>query len=207
MKEKDLVALVADKDMEHALKGLLSRPQSLGIRKVSADVLVHPHHDPACARNRVAFLAQFSKQYRFGLLMFDHKGSGKEEIPYKKLQEALTEEFRRTAWSTRAKAVILAPELEVCVWADSPHVDEVMGWKGKTPSLRQWLFHLKFWTEEEIKPNQPKAAFRAALRESRTPRSSSLYLQIAKKASLRRCQDPSFLELKFILQNWFPKVQ
>lgn len=28
---KDLIALVADKNMEHALRGLLNRPQSLGI--------------------------------------------------------------------------------------------------------------------------------------------------------------------------------
>ena len=153
----------------------------------------------------MAFLSQFSKQYRFGLLMFDHKGSGKEKIPYKKLQEALTEKLRSTDWGTRAKTVILAPELEVWVWANSPHVDEAMGWKGKTPSLRQWLIQQDLWTEEEIKPNQPKAAFQSALRESLITRSSSLFLQIAKKASLRRCEDPSFLELKAILQNWFPK--
>ena len=54
MKKKDLVALVADKDdkdIEHALKGLLSRPQSLGIRKVTADVLVHPRHESGLCRN------------------------------------------------------------------------------------------------------------------------------------------------------------
>ncbi len=33
MNRKDLVVLAADKDMEYALKGLLSRPQALGIRK------------------------------------------------------------------------------------------------------------------------------------------------------------------------------
>lgn len=43
MSKKDLIVLVADKDMEHALKGLLARPAALGIRSVNADILVHPH--------------------------------------------------------------------------------------------------------------------------------------------------------------------
>ena len=35
MIKKDLIVLVADKDMEHALKGLLARPAALGIRSVT----------------------------------------------------------------------------------------------------------------------------------------------------------------------------
>ena len=46
MNQKDLVVLVADKDMEHALKGLLGRPRALGIREIEADIRVHPRHDP-----------------------------------------------------------------------------------------------------------------------------------------------------------------
>ena len=38
MNRKDLVVLAADKDMEYALKGLLSRPQALGIRKIEVDI-------------------------------------------------------------------------------------------------------------------------------------------------------------------------
>lgn len=36
----DLVLLVADKDMEYAMKGLLSRPAALGIRRVSCEIYV-----------------------------------------------------------------------------------------------------------------------------------------------------------------------
>ena len=81
MSGKDLVVLVADKDMEHALKGLLSRPQAMGIRPIAYDIYVHPQHDPACARRGVAFLSGFSAQYDRGLLLFDHEGSGRETTP------------------------------------------------------------------------------------------------------------------------------
>ena len=56
----------------------------------------------------------------------------------------------------------------------------------------------------EVKPARPKEAFEAALREARKPRSASLYQQIAERVSLRRCTDTAFLELKSILNNWFP---
>ena len=61
---KDLVILVADKDLEHAMKGLLSRPEALGIRAVETDIFVEPQHDPACARHGVEFISNFSRQYR-----------------------------------------------------------------------------------------------------------------------------------------------
>lgn len=46
-------------------------------------------------------------------------------------------------------------------------------------------------------------AFRAALREAQTPRSASLYEQIAKKVSLDKCSDTVFQEFKSVLQSWF----
>ena len=42
MNRKDLIVLAADKDMEHALKGLLSRPQALGIRTINSKTLRQP---------------------------------------------------------------------------------------------------------------------------------------------------------------------
>ena len=76
---KDLVVLVADRDMEQALKGLFGRPEALAIRSIETDILIHPRHDPACARQGVAFLSNLSERYHHGLLMFDHEGSGREQ--------------------------------------------------------------------------------------------------------------------------------
>ncbi len=38
----DLMVLVADKNIEFTIKGLLSRPQALGTREVSSRVVRHP---------------------------------------------------------------------------------------------------------------------------------------------------------------------
>jgi len=40
---KDLVVLVADKNIEFAVKGLLSRPRALGVRPITSDFFVHPY--------------------------------------------------------------------------------------------------------------------------------------------------------------------
>ena len=90
---KDLVVLVADKDMEYSLAGLLSRPLALGIRPISHDVFVHPDHDPGCALRGVTFLSNFAAQYRHGLILFDHEGSGRESAPARNLQESVNEDL------------------------------------------------------------------------------------------------------------------
>ena len=56
MTRRHLVVLAADKDMEHALRGLLSRHKSLPIRQIAFDIFVHPQHDAACATRGVPFL-------------------------------------------------------------------------------------------------------------------------------------------------------
>lgn len=203
---KDLVILAADKDLEFALRGILSRPEALGIRPVEAntDIFVEPEHDPACALRGVDFLDNLSGQYRYGLLIFDHEGSGKEATAPQELQKSLNAEFVSSTWGERARTIVLSPELEIWIWSDSPHVDEVVGWKNRNPKLRPWLIEQDYLQTGEVKPARPKEAFEAALREARKPRSASLYQQIAKRVSLRRCTDTAFIELKGILSNWFP---
>ena len=206
MSVKDLGVLVADKNMEYALKGLLSRPHSLNIRSIEADIIVHPQHDPACAIRGVEFLSNFSNRYHHALLMFDYEGSGKESISPKELQENINTDFSRSVWGERARTIILYPELEAWIWSPSPHVDDVIGWKGRNPSLRRWLRQQNWLQEGNMKPEHPKDAFLESLRQVGTPRSSSLYQKIAERVSLRNCVDISFLEFKDVLRNWFPSV-
>ena len=201
---KDLVILAADKDLEFALRGMLSRPKALGTRTVEEDIFVHPEHDPACALRGVDFLDNLSGQYRFGLLIFDHEGSGMEAIAPQELQKSLNAKFVSSAWGNRARAIVLVPELEACIWSTSPNIDHVVGWKNHKPGLRPWLMEQGWLQAAEVKPAEPQKAFEAALREVRKPRSASLYQQIAEKVSLRQCTDAAFLELKGILSNWFP---
>lgn len=202
--KQDLVLLVADKDMEYALRSMLERTQSLQIRSIKAEFFVHPQHDPACARQGVAYLSPFAAQFRYGLLMFDHEGSGRENTERRALQREINGEFERSAWGRRARTVVIAPELEAWIWNASPHVADVAGWKGRDPSLREWLIAQGWLKQEQAKPERPKEAFLAALQEARTVRSASLYQQMAKRVSLKRCRDEACLELKRVLQTWFP---
>lgn len=201
---KDLIVLAADKHMKQVLDGLLARPPALGIRPIEKVIRVHSKRDPGCARRGVADLSIFAKQYRHGLLMFDHRGSGKEKIDSRKLQKTIDKDLERSPWGGRAKSIVLSPELEMWVWADSPHVADAVGWKNRQPPLRRWLVSQGLLKEGESKPDDPKAAFHAALRETKTPRSAALYRQIAQKVSLQRCTDRAFLDLKALLRVWFP---
>ncbi|MXZ42402.1 MAG: hypothetical protein F4Z18_11655 [Caldilineaceae bacterium SB0666_bin_21] len=203
---KDLVVVVADKDMQYALRGMLERPQALGIRQIKQDIYSHPLHDPACAQQGVEFMSGFSEQYHYGLLMFDHKGSGREQTHPQELAGAINDDFVRSSWGDRAKVIVLVPELEVWVWNDSPHVGRIAGWEGNSQQLCSWLIEQGYLQEGEAKPARPKKAFEAVLRQSRTPRSSSLYLELARTVSLARCSDVAFLEFKRILQDWFPPL-
>ena len=202
---KDLVVLVADRDMEASVRGLLSRPHSIDIREITFDVFSHVEHDPGCAVRGVAFLSPFRLKYGHALLMFDHEGSGKSAMSVADLQDSIDREFAGSQWSGRAKTIVLAPELEAWVWSDSPHVDRVLGWQGRKPSLRDWLFEQGWVAAPTAKPQRPKAAFDAALRAVNRARSASLFRRLASEVSLRRCTDPAFTELKRILKLWFPR--
>lgn len=61
--KQDLVPLVADKDMEYALRSMLERTQALQIRSIKAEFFVHPQHDPACARQGVAYLSPSPRNF------------------------------------------------------------------------------------------------------------------------------------------------
>ena len=108
MSRRDLVVLAADKDMEHALRGLLSRHKSLPNRQIAFDIFVHPQHDAACVARGVPFLSPLSHRYQHALLILDHEGSGRETMSPDDLQAALNQEFRASAWGERGKAIVLA---------------------------------------------------------------------------------------------------
>jgi hypothetical protein len=63
--------LVADKDMEFALKGLLARPQALGIRQITYDLFVHNRRDPGCLNEAAHFLRRFLHNHQYALVLFD----------------------------------------------------------------------------------------------------------------------------------------
>ncbi len=200
---KDLVALVADKNMEAAIASLLERPQALGIHPITFDIFVHPRRDPGCLTGADDFLRPFSGAYQHALVLFDHEGCGHEQSSPEVLADGVRARLEGVGWHDRAEAVVLAPELEIWAWTGSPHVARCLGWADRTPTLCEWLEITGCWQPEEAKPSQPKAAFEASLREVHKPRSSAIYGDLARSVSLKGHTEPAFLRLTRTLQKWF----
>jgi len=200
---KDLVCLVADKNMEATVGGLLARPQALGIRLVAYDLIVHPRHDPGCFYDGCDLLGGYRKSHAHALMMLDRAWDGAPASTGPELKEMLTGRLQDAGFGGWAEAMVLDPELEVWVFSDSPHVAEILGWSGRDPDLRAWLQDEGLWPLDMAKPPDPKVALERVLYETRKPRSSAIYRALAKRVSLDRCRDWAFLQLRGILKQWF----
>ena len=201
--ESDLVVLVADKNMEAGVQGLLSRREALGLRKIRYEVYVHVRRDPGCFLGGHDFLRPMAGRTAHALILFDRDGSGREQTTRESLEQLVTRRLASSGWDDRAAAIVIDPELEVWVWSDSPHVGRVFGWGEVRPDLQTWLREKGMWVEGESKPEDPKAAVERVLRHVRKPRSSAMYGQLARKVSFQRCTDPSFLRFREVLAGWF----
>jgi len=201
--QKDLIALVADSNAESAVRGLLSRRPSLGIREISADVYVHPERDPGCCRKAHEFLRSFAKAYHHALVLFDREGSGRDDQTRVELEAQVADRLSRAGWGERSEVVVLDPEIDIWVWSGSPHVARMLGWEGPRAELDAWLVDQGFLEPGQAKPSRPKEALEKALWVARKPRSSALYRGLAEKVSLRQCEDAAFLKFKETLRRWF----
>ena len=199
----DLFVLVADLDMEQTVRGLLARPESLEMAPMKFDVRRHPRRDSGCRTGAVEYLRAVLRSYSHALVMFDLHGSGshrsREETGHE-IEDALS----RNGWDGRAKAIVIEPELEAWVWADSEKVPQVLGWNKKYAELRRWLREQGLWPNGSHKPPDPKEAMERAMQESRSRRSSRKFFELANVISLKRCRDPSFNDFKQTLRTWFP---
>ena len=199
---KDLIILVADKNMEFAVRGVLTRQGALGIHNITYDLYVHPERDPGCLNRGHDFLRPFSKSHARALILLDREGCGHESSAPEILEHEIEERLIESGWVDCA-AIVISPELENWVWSDSPHIDTMLGWEGREPSLKNWLVEKGHWIDGEPKPRIPKGALEAAIRVVRKQRSSSLYHDLATRVSLDRCTDRAFIKLKERLKVWF----
>lgn len=195
--------LAADKNIEHALRGLLQRPPALGIRPISFDLFTHPRHDAGCVHGAADILAPLAAQYSHALVVFDHDGSGRETMEPNVLADEVERDLAARGWADRAGVVVIAPELEVWVWSNSLHVADCLGWGSRADELRLWLAQQAHWPVDAAKPPKPKEAMEAALRQVRQPRSSAIYARIATRVSLRGHAEPAFVRLTSVLAHWF----
>lgn len=200
---KDLVVLVADKDAEQTLNALLSeRQQSLGIRPIDYDIFVHPERDGGVRSQCAEFLRPYTNEYHYALVVFDYEGCGTLD-PVKQLEANLESKLSESGWKERASVIIIEPELENWVFSPSPAVVHIIA-DGKREIYFKHLNRVS--RTQQGKPNHPKELMQAIMREARVQRSSALFSELAKRVSLRGCQDPAFQKLLKVLQGWFPRV-
>jgi hypothetical protein len=72
---KDLVILVPDKNVQAGLTSLLKREESLGIKKVSYNIFIHPKRDPGIAKDAHNYLRSLINEYRYAIVCLDFNGS------------------------------------------------------------------------------------------------------------------------------------
>lgn len=200
---KDLIVLTADKNTEFLLRGLLPRiPVIEKTRSFSFDIYPHIHKDAGVFNTAHEFLRPFSDQYQYTMVVFDHEGCGHEHISREEMEKKTEDLLSANGWPDRAGVLVISPEIENWVWVHRSHIERAISWDIEL-NIYTWLHKKNLKDPASAKPSRPKEAFEAALFCAATPRSSSIYLELAEKASYRNCADPAFLKMLALMRNWF----
>jgi hypothetical protein len=91
--------------------------------------------------------------------------------------------------------------LEAWVWANSRHVPDVL--RTKWDAIHKLGQERDYWPAGTLKPSRPKELLEAILRQQNRPRSLSIFQDLARRVSVRNCQDPAFNLLQQTLASWF----
>ena len=199
---KDLVILVADIQQEKTIQTLLEeRRHSLGLGLVTFDIFRHPGHDPGVYRQAGAFLAALAHQYRYALVLLDVAWEGSPNNATE-IEQTIQTDLDLHGWRDRSAVIALDPELEVWVWASSPHVPTELGMTWQ--QIKELAEQEGYWPPGATKPARPKELLEDVLYRTRKRRSSALFTRLARRIGLAACQDAAFVRLRETLQTWFP---
>ncbi len=205
----DLVCLVADKNMEAVVEGVLAKHRALGIRRLEIEVITHPQHDPGCYKSPQPFLRPFVSDASHAMVLLDRDWDGVPDGKAEELEADLNARLDRfgaqcgshPGW---ARSVVIDPELEVWLFTRSPRLDDALGWRARAPDLGSELESRGLWPSGMAKPERPKATMQWAMSEVGKQKSSSIYRQIVTSIGLAKCTDRSFLRFQSTLRRWFP---
>lgn len=208
---RDCIFLLADKNMQAAFEGFLTRHafyQRLGCGNFSFDprhdiAVASGDNDPGLYTRGHELLRPYQTTHRHAVVVLDAEweGSpGKEAIT-----DHLVAQIAATGWTADQFAVIVIdPELENWIWQQNDHVARGLGF-GNSHELMADMDLQAAWPQGQAKPSSPKEVFEALLRKKRIPRSSAIYKQITSQVSVKRCQDSAFQQFIVSLQTWFPQ--
>ena len=203
---KDLLVLTADTHMRSTVDVLLQhRRPALGISDLTADVIRHPDSDPGCRSASAKLLNPLRDKYRKAMVLFDFDGCGTHHTDPMSLERDLERQYYDAGWRPDSVAfVVIAPELETWMFgASHRNLERVLRWSQPVP-LRDWFEAEGYLPAGSTKPEDPKATINAALNRQKTQISAKLFADLARNASLARCQDRAFQKLCNTLRRWFP---
>lgn len=172
----DLVVLVADTDMEHAMRALCRRYDDLGTRRFEFELRRYPavrrypaDRDGGTRKWAHDRLRPESNRFRWALVLFDHHGCGSND-DRQTIQRDGEKLLARNGWregeTLRAKVVVIEPELEAWMWGDLKTLGKCLGWGTDGRHLREWVRSSGLWHEGHPKPSDPKDAMIRATREA-----------------------------------------
>ena len=165
------------------------------------DIFPHSGHDPGVYREAGAFLATFTDQYRYALVLLDVAWEGSPGN-VATIEQTIQADLDRHGWQGRSAVIAIDPELEVWVWANSPHVPTELGMTWQ--QIRELAEQKGYWPPDAAKPAHPKELLEDVLYRARKRRSSALFMRLARCVGLAVCQDAAFMRLRQTLQAWFP---
>ena len=213
--KRDIVFLVADKNMEEVFAAFLGREnahRSLGCGEFrfdrKLDLHRHPRKDPGVYNEAHVFLEPFRDKYHCAVVVMDADWEGSPGA--ESIAEAISANMDGK-WD-RFAVIIIDPELECWIWVSHrgaktvevhPAVVEAFRYNNNPP-LHELLQTNDNWDGERNKPVRPKEAAEEILRRTRTPRSSSLYTKIVERVTIKGCNDAAFLALLGKLRQWYP---
>ena len=201
---KDLLLYTAD--AQAFMRGLMGRPEALGIRSIAHDIDRHLLHDSGMVQNGAELTRMRKGRYRKALLMWDHQGSGLERQTPEEVAREMQARLDRYTWKDHSAVAVLVPELEQWLWFCETAIVSHFG--ATIDRLRDWT---QEWADrmgqtlETARSERPKELFahvvRNHLRRSILPRD---FEKMGKLASVKALEDcPSFQDVLRPLRAWF----
>ncbi|WP_293687782.1 hypothetical protein [Thiolapillus sp.] len=208
---RDCFFLLADKNMQAAFEGFLTRQRchaSLGCGAFEfdhrIDILVAAgDNDPGLYTRGHELLRPFQSSHHQAVVVLDAEWDGSPGADA--IRQHMTQQITASGWDNdRFRVIVIEPELENWIWQKSDHVARGLGFENHNELILDPDM-ADAWPEGCCKPIAPKEAMEHLLRKKRIPRSSSIYKDIASSVSIRHCEDAAFQMLLETLREWFPR--
>jgi hypothetical protein len=207
---RDCIFLVADKNMQFAFEGFLTRPEfhkSLGCGvfefNAAADLIVASgDNDSGLYIRAHELLRSYQKTHCHAVIVLDvqWKGTPGSQV----IVDHISNQILLTGWQDRTFQVIaIDPELETWIWQQNDHVARNLGFSSSIDLMKDDSIKAS-WPGGQYKPSCPKETLETVLKKHNIPRSSAIYKQITSQISIRGCKDSAFQLLLETLRCWFP---